>query len=413
MNRTTFLFTNIIVTILEYIGLFYLLSWSFQSNQIAASIVGFLLMISVLIVLAVKRSGIQTVEQTEETSLELSQYEALVKQANQFTKKKISIGVIDNKNVMASAMEYNDQIYINLAFSLPDHVKIGVVAHEIGHVISGSSNKILFAQVRFSTLISSILKYAGNTLGYHKNVASKGLRYVVYGMYRLVNMVNVFVLFPYMKQEERIANSYAIQLGAGDSLRCYYARFMRQSGSKLDPFDLSHPSVTEMIEAMNKEMKYTHDYEIDIYAVDDHIYYIDHAEEQANKDKKVFQYYYHVADKHKDFVCYRLGLYYKDGKGTNVDFDASIKWFHRALQLGYQKASYQLGLIYEKQELYEQAIHFYSLAMEYGMIQSYSKLGFLLEQDETTMFDAYLVYYNGAIKKDLNCKKKLQCRRKV
>ena len=98
-----------------------------------------------------------------------------------------------------------------------------------------------------------------------------------------LNAINLIILFPFMKREEYIANSNAIKLGAGDSLRCYYYSNIYKRSGNLDLFDLSHPKINDMLHAMNTEMNLVHDYETDVYAVDGVIHYVSNTKDKIGE----------------------------------------------------------------------------------------------------------------------------------
>lgn len=52
------------------------------------------------------------------------------------------------------------------------------------------------------------------------------------------------------------------------------------------------------------------------------------------------------AEEGDSMAQYRLGLYYKEGRGTDEDEEAAFKWFKRAAERDHAKAQYQLGYMY-------------------------------------------------------------------
>ena len=409
MNKTQFFIVNMIVTTLEYYLIYYICNVLLDNQSLSIIITISLLTLSMILYYILNKSGvINSNDYTEEEINEVySEYAELIQKAETLSGKSIQFGLVDNKNIMAAAMEYNDVIYVNKAFPIRKYLMEGVIAHELGHVISGSSKKILVAQIRVTVLLAGIVKFIGGALSYSNNGFSKSVRVVVYIVYMALNAINLIILFPFMKREEYIANSNAIKLGAGDSLRCYYYSNIYKRSGNLDLFDLSHPKINDMLHAMNTEMNLVHDYETDVYAVDGVIHYVSNTKDKIEKDVKTFNWYIHTADRNTGSVQNTIGLMYYRGIGTEKSIDDAIIWFKKAAENDIIVALYNIGRMYSELEEFELAIPWYEQAISKDYRLAYIKLGEILEKNEDTISKAYELYYAGAKKGIKACGKKL------
>lgn len=147
-------------------------------------------------------------------------------------------------------------IYINNEYRSDEVFLPGVIAHELGHAISGISDYIFIPSIKLSTTISRVLHLTIVAMYNAKkkwlNVSAK----ILFFPYYIINLNNIIFTYHFLRDDEIAANSIAVKLGYGEHLRSYYG-LANYYGE--DPFlrkcDFFHPSISKMISIMNKDMK--------------------------------------------------------------------------------------------------------------------------------------------------------------
>ena len=413
MSRLKFTLLNLTATLIEYIMIFLLSYYLIRKQDLMWSLidVGIILFIGLIIIFLTRSGKIVMDDSVTEEDIKkvFDKYKPLIEKAIEMKGREITLGVIKNSNIHAPALETKNYIYVNLAYPVKSIYMDGLIAHELGHAISGFTNQLFFTRLRLSIYLASMLKYFAGVLRNSKRGYIKAIRYIVFIPYVVLNTFNYFVLFPYMKREEHIANAYAIKLGAGDSLRCYYYSNMNKESDKLDLFDQVHPSLRDMIKLMNEVSGYKKDYEVDVYGVNSKVYYVDNFIDKDEKNIKIFNWYLNMADPKLSDVQSKLGFMYLNGVGTDKDFRKAISWYNKSVKNGLSKGYFNIAYAYEQLGKFEIAMSNYEEAIVHGVTQSYMKLGSLQEMSAETLEFAYETYYKGSVKGIPECIKKLTC----
>ena len=143
----------------------------------------------------------------------------------------------------------------------------GIVAHELGHAISGVSNYTLLASLKPSTLISKTLYLTIVALEDKKHWLLKMLMYCLLVLYVIFSLNNIIFTYPFLISDEFTANSIAVNLGYGESLRCYYGLALFDEDSNfIRKLDFMHPKVSSMLDKINKELDITDEY-LNFYSI--------------------------------------------------------------------------------------------------------------------------------------------------
>lgn len=174
-----------------------------------------------------------------------------------------------------------NHIYINNQFRCDNVFLPGVVAHELGHVISGISHFTFIPSLKVTSVISRVFHLSIAALLNNDKTASKIIAWILFIPYYIINLNNLIFTYHFLREDEITANSIAAKLGYGEHLRCYYAVALKYDNSKLfRKSDFMHPSIEVMIEKLNEELK------IEKELID--IYYINNALILANVKTKTF-----------------------------------------------------------------------------------------------------------------------------
>ena len=160
-----------------------------------------------------------------------------------------------------------NHIYINNKFMCDNIFLPGVVAHELGHVISGISHLTFIPSLKVSTILSRIFHLTIVALLEKESNAFKIFALVLFVPYYIINLNNLIFTYHFLKKDEITANTIAAKLGYGDYLRCYYAIALKYDNDKLfRKSDLLHPSIDIMIKRLNEELKVKNEL-VDIYYI--------------------------------------------------------------------------------------------------------------------------------------------------
>lgn len=368
---------NLIATILEYVLLFVILQFLVFDQFLHVLYVMvplFLLMLYLGQQTRRNAAFTKNKEEAKEAEEFYQDYLPDIKEASNLKGEAIDYYIVEMPNLFSSAFELNGKIYFNKAYTVKKMYLKGIIDHELGHVISNFGWKIVPAYYRPTTLLGGTLRYLGNIVS--RNKRTRFFVYPLFIPYYLFNIVNRYILFNHMKNEEHVANKYAIKLGGGDSLRTHYFQMMMQSMDTLNVFDFSHPKISEMIEVMNHELGYKEDFELDLYWVDDKIRFVT-RKDMNERSELIHKWYLHKSDLTKGSNLLKLAKDYQDGSGTPIDKEKAIEYYEKAIKVGNIVSYYPLGLLYEEKG-----------------------------RDE----EAYFMYYKGAEKRARNCRGKLICK---
>lgn len=267
MRKFSFIIFNLISIIVEYLLIFIFLEYVFgfkHQISIIISLVVFVLM-SCLTIIAYKEVKKPT------NSEEAKPYEDLILPLIDKVNKEYGLHL---KLYYIKAVQPNPAwcigncIYVNNNFKINSDFLMGIISHELGHAISGISNYTYLASLKPSTLIGKVLYLTVIALSNSKNRALYYLGYVFYILSFVISLNNIIFVYHFVKDDEFVANEYAIKLGFGDSLRSYYGLIYRDEINKLMvKADFLHPSIDEMITRINNSLHIKKELE-DIYYID-------------------------------------------------------------------------------------------------------------------------------------------------
>ena len=102
-----------------------------------------------------------------------------------------------------------------------------MIAHELGHAISGISHFTFIPSLKVSTFISRILYLTIVAMFNSKKKWLNVISYILYVPYYIVNLNNILFTFYFLRDDEITANNIAIDLGYGEYgvVRCFARRY--------------------------------------------------------------------------------------------------------------------------------------------------------------------------------------------
>lgn len=107
--------------------------------------------------------------------------------------------------------------------------------------------------------------------------------------------------------------------------------------------------------------------------------------------REAFECYKLAAEVNNAEAQYRLGCYYYNGKGTELDYSEAIKWFRKAVEQGYAPAQCFLGYCFEfgvgVQQDNTTAVDLYLKASEQGFAAAQHNLGHCYENGRGVLKD--------------------------
>lgn len=274
-RNARFIILNIISTLIEYSIIFLVFYFLFKfslSKSLLTTLIIFVIFIFITIFALI---GIQKPKKNnnKETSFkEFEKYSQIVDEANKKYNMKLKV-IYEDIPQPNPAFAIGRTIYINTKFSVPSDLSCGVIAHEVGHSISGLSRLTPIASLRVSTIFCNLFRILVSTLCSSDNIINKILSYFFYVLYIIFSLGNFIVLYPFMKEDELIANKYACELGYGLELRVYYAQFINKDEPVLfRKVDTLHPTATYMNELLTQDLKLK-GIEKSLYYCNNHLYY--------------------------------------------------------------------------------------------------------------------------------------------
>lgn len=301
-------------------------------------------------------------------------YLDMIQKAEELKGAKIPVKFIDFKKLHNPAFYHKGTVYLNLndkTYS-PQYIE-GLIAHELGHAISGYGDKYILAQVKMSNIARSIIvSVRYNTLRKKKEMNPYVEGFLFYLM-KFLTWLDEIILFKYLRREEYKANKNACLISDGQSLRTYYYHVHRRRRKERYEFDLIHPSPKKMILRMEKYMDLD-EYNKDVYAVNDKIYYVVNQMNVKDQDIAKFNYYIHKANPSNPYVNERISECYFRGRGVDKDIDKALEYALKAEDLGSKKGYYNIGLCYELKEDYDNALLYFEKAFDNGVTSAKRKL---------------------------------------
>ena len=290
-------------------------------------------------------------------------YQDMFKQAELLKGSKIDFKYVNFKQLINSAFYFNSTVYINTHGNVKGDYFEGLLAHELGHAVSGFGDYSWVMSYRFSTLVSNLVLSIRNRITYKRKKVNKILDNITYPIIRLLGFVDIFTMYPYIYAEEFKANEIALKLSDGHALRTYYYSLYKRRKFKHNRFDLKHPPVDEMIYKMESLMNLT-EYQKDVYHIGNKIYFVTNAKRNKDISIKKHLFYQHVATHDDVEVLVHLSNNYLKGIGTSIDYDKAIEYSLKSVELGYDRGYINLALISEKLDKYDDSLYYLNRAKE-------------------------------------------------
>ncbi len=158
-------------------------------------------------------------------------------------------------------------IYVNNSYRIDEDYLGGVIAHELGHAISGIGNYTFIASLKPSTMISKTIYFAIVALMNQTIKLKKILTKLLLVLYLLFSFNNLLFVYPFIRNDEYLANRVAVNLGYGNELRCYYGLgYNEEIDPMLQRIDFMHPKLSAMINQINLDLGLT-DNEVNFYII--------------------------------------------------------------------------------------------------------------------------------------------------
>ncbi len=273
MRIFRFILMQVISIIIEYLLLFLFLHYLVKIDFIISISIAIGLLILGLIISIISSKSLQNDETEKENIPNDKLYESLNKLiVNANDKYHLNLKLIFIKfDIVGVAFSVGNNIYINQDYDMKIEYLQGVLAHEIGHHISKLCRYSLIDTIKISTALSKIFHFF--YLKLMKTNHFKWLGYIMVFFHLIFSLNNLIFTYPFLYNDEYLANHNACTLGYGEHLRCYYSMCLDDERSKLDQFlDFTHPSTKKMMDKMNKELKIDEKY-YDYYFIDHRLYY--------------------------------------------------------------------------------------------------------------------------------------------
>lgn len=288
----------------------------------------------------------------------------LVKKAEELKGDKLQIKFVENEVIINSAFYANKVVYINVKNPVKKDYFEGMLAHELGHAITGFGDGIIYFALSLTSITASII--TGLRYSYmkrKKKSINKYLDSILYGIIMVLSYKDHFFFNKFIKEDEIKANDYALELTDGHSLRTYYYKVLRSRNFEADRFDLRHPPVNVMLDRMESQMNLD-EHELDIFHINSKIYFVRNTVNKEDIESKKHNYYLNIADHSNQQILNKLSNDFLRGNGTTKDNDKAIFYSLKAVEQGSVMALYNLGLIYEQNEDYELALSYLYKAQE-------------------------------------------------
>lgn len=302
-------------------------------------------------------------------------YMAMVKKAEELKGAEIPVKFIEFSRLHYPAFYHKGTVYINQADrSYPPHYIEGLIAHELGHAISGYGDNYVFAQVKLTNVFRALIVSIRHSFMRRKNremnvVAETILYYIM----KSLTLIDEHILFKYLRREEYLANKNACLISDGHSLRTYYYHVHRRRRKQRYEFDVIHPAPKAMILRMEKYMDLD-EYNRDVYAVDDKIYYVVNKMNVKEQNIAKFNFYIHRANQDNPYVNSKISECYFRGKGVQKDIDQALNYALKAESQGSTKGYYNIGVCYELKFDYENALIYFHKAHNQGAAAAARKI---------------------------------------
>lgn len=404
MRIQRFIILNILGSIFELAFIMYVLHF-FDPLYMWIYLIVFSLLVGIQIIKTIRLSMF---EEVEPKTNQFKQYEELIKKAEAKRNKPLSTKYVHIKEIPSPAFYIRNTVYINVAFRQDKLLFEGILAHELGHATTRLGDVASFSVFRLSSTLSNAIMMIRLQTKDYKGLFYKIIDWYLYLLFMIISLLDELILNPFMREDEYLANLYALEITDGRALRTYYQKGVTQYQKQKMRYDLKHPTVLDMVEHLEKHMDLTN-HEKDVYAVGTKIYHIKNAATNADRQIKTHNYYLHVLE-HTEEVSLKLARNFELGVGTNKDFDQALNFYQKAFILGNRRVSINIAMLLISKERFSDALKYLEVATEENIRVSYYELGNIYEHGlvgEIDMEKALSYYKKGADLKERRCIKKV------
>lgn len=255
MRKVKFIITNICSVLIEYLEIYLINRYMFQFNRLLCYgiTIGIFLVMSGLTL--VSYYGLRQDTSDDEAKPNESFLTNIIEKVNQKYQKHFKLIYLTSIQPNP-AWCIGNCIYVNNNYSIDEDYLGGVVAHELGHAISGIGNYTFIASMKPSTLFSKALYFIIIQLNKKRTIVKSIISNVLLVFYFVLSLNNIIFVYPMIRSDEYFANKIAVELGYGNELRCYYGLGYDNSMTPIiKVMDLMHPALDKMIERLNDELK--------------------------------------------------------------------------------------------------------------------------------------------------------------
>ena len=356
MNKRTlgFVILNIIMDAAEFAGIFFLADMLLGNKVISIVVTALvaILMIAIQLMAGMSVKGI--IAESEDESANSDIIKAEFDEICEKLEKEYSIGGLslviasgDRINVGGGyTPAFNYKGIIAIANGATPAFRKGLMAHEIGHAVSGLSS-YSFLLIRPTHLVASLIKTLVTTLATTSKVKplSRVAAVILAIPYTVFMIPDLIAVIPFMRADEYAASAFAVSLGYGEELRCAYHSVISSRGNTEVLLDIAHPNLYTILEKMDKQMELA-DEEKDVYSIGRTVYSVD-ADAESRAELLCSWYKYRARTTGDGYYCYMLGMASEKGNGCKRDLSLAKEYYERALSLGYKNAHLRLGYLAE------------------------------------------------------------------
>lgn len=419
-----FIILNILGIVLEYFLLYkYLFIGIFGFSELISFISSGFVFVALTILSMIsyyKRKHI--FDETDDDQID--QYykttvEKIKKDFKEKQKSDIDIQFVDGVIQPSTMFATQNIVYINTNkryhFKMIDsaHFK-GVLTHELGHVVH-MPKIYLLANTRLTGILGSlflIFTYRMSELLTKKT--NKVLNRIIFGfiylLFIITNLLNLFILYPFKRYEEIMADKISLKFDNGYALRGFYAKLDKQSNTKIKKFrykfiDFNHLPPRKHYQKLDKSM-INSDNRCEIY--DHHNIYVKQYKDKEDQTNQILDFYESNVD--KDIIS--MYLYIAKKYEVVNHLALAKKYFRLAGENNYISGYRNLARILAKENDLKKTVLVYQLLADKGDIEAkiileYYEQMYLLYQSKVD--DEKTPYEKAPISLILHINKTYEC----
>lgn len=254
MRKVKFIITSICSVLIEYLEIYLFNRYIFHFNQLLS----YGIMIGIFLVMSgltfVSYYCLRQDTSDDEPKPNESILTNIIEKVNQKYQKHFKLIYLTSIQPNP-AWCIENYIYVNNNYSIDEEFLGGVVAHELGHAISGIGKYTFIASMKPSTMFSKILYFIIIQLNKKRTIIKSIISNVLLIFYFILSLNNIIFVYPMIRSDEYFANKIAVELGYGNELRCYYGLGYDNSVTPIiKVMDLMHPTLDKMIERLNDDL---------------------------------------------------------------------------------------------------------------------------------------------------------------